>query len=127
MPFEKFIPPRRHRVPQVSIKRAGTIAFDNSYASTVGLAKASHALLFFDPARKLVGVKPTNDAKDEGALKISHRKRVCSVRARIFFDVYGITLERTSRFPVEYDQDSKLVVISLQELKRRRGPRKKHV
>ena len=81
MPFEKFVPPRRQRSPQVSIKRTGTISFDKSYAQSVGLGNTNYVTLYFDPAKKLVGVKPAKDAKDDGSLKLSHRQRVSSVRA----------------------------------------------
>ena len=125
MAFEKFLPPRKAKPPQVSIKRTGTITFDNALAATYGLGKASHAILYFDPARKLVGVKPERDAKDEGAMKLSHRKRVSSLRARAFFEVYGITLDRTAHYPVRHDKESGMAVVDLGDLKRRRGPRKR--
>jgi len=127
MPFERFVPPRRQKSPQVSIKRTGTISFDKTYAASVGLAKATHVVLYFDPSRKLVGVKPARDAKEEGALKLSHRQRVSSVRARPFFEHYGISLERTSRFPVRHDDGEDMAVIELSEVKRRRGPRKRRI
>jgi len=125
MAFEKFVPPRKAKPPQVSIKRTGTITFDNSLAAVYGLAKVSHAILYFDPARKLVGVKPVRDPKDEGAMKISHRKRVSSLRARAFFEVYGIKLERTAHYPVKHDREAGMAVVDLSDLKRRRGPRKR--
>jgi hypothetical protein len=127
MPFEKFVPPRRQRSPQVSIKRTGTISFDKSYAQSVGLGTTNYVTLFFDPAKKLVGVKPAKDAKDDGSLKLSHRQRVSSVRAHPFFEHYGISLEKTSRFPVRFDESEDMVVIELQEVKRRRGPRKRNL
>jgi hypothetical protein len=127
MPFEKFVPPRREKSFQVSIKRTGTISFDKSYATTAGLAKASHVILYFDPSKKLVGVKAARDAKEDGALKLSHRQRVSSVRARSFFDHYGIALERTLRFPVRHDDEAGMAVIELSDVKRRRGPRKRRL
>ncbi len=127
MAFEKFVPPRKPKPPQVSLKRTGTITFDNAFAGTFGLAKASHAIIYFDPTRKLVGVKPARDPKDEGAMRISHRKRVCSLRARSFFEVYGITLDRTAHYPVKLDKDGAMALVDLADAKRRRGPRKRRL
>ena len=127
MPFEKFVPPRRQKPPQVSIKRTGTITFDAGFAGTLGLSKVGHVTLYFDPAKKLVGVRPAPDPKEEGALKLSHRKRVSSVRARSFFETYGITLTVTQKYPVQHDKDAGMAVISMGEIKRRRGPRRKRV
>ncbi len=127
MAFEKFVPPRKAKPDQVSIKRAGTIAFDTALAGAFGLTKVSHAILFFDPGRKLIGVKPTRNPKDEGAMKLTHRKRVTSLRARAFFETYGIRIDRVARYPVKREKDSGMAVISLGDLKRRRGPRKRSV
>ncbi|MFI5142874.1 MAG: hypothetical protein ACHQQS_12625 [Thermoanaerobaculales bacterium] len=125
MSFEKFVPPRKQKPPQVSIKRTGTITFDNSIAGVYGLGKAAHVILYFDSGKKLVGVKPAHDGREEGAMKLSHRKRVSSVRARAFFDTYGIRLDRTSRCAVAQEKEDGMVVIDLGEVKRRRGPRKR--
>lgn len=125
MGFEKFVPPRRQRPPQVSIKKTGTITFDMSWISTHAFDKVNYVTLYFDPAHKLLGVRPTNDAKEEGALRLSHRKRVSSVRARLLFEAYGLKLERTARFPVRFDEEEGMAVVSLEEVKRRRGPRKR--
>lgn len=125
MAFEKFVPPRKAKPVQVSIKRTGTISFDTALAATYGLTKVSHALLYYDAGKKLVGVKPTRDPKDEGAMKLTHRRRVSSLRARAFFEVYGIRLERTAHYPVKHDKDAGMAVIHLGDVKRRRGPRKR--
>lgn len=125
MGFEKFVPPRRQRPPQVSIKKTGTVTFDMNWVSVHGLDKVNYVTLYFDPAHKLLGVRPANDAKEEGALRISHRKRVSSVRARQLFEVYGLNLDKTARFPVHFDEEQGMAVVSLGDVKRRRGPRKR--
>jgi hypothetical protein len=124
MAFEKFVPPSRPRTTQVSIKRAGTISFDRSAAIACGLDRASHATLHFDPNHKLIGVKPAG-AGEEGALRLSHRKRVSSLRAKAFFDFYGIELTVTRRYAITIDKDAGMAVIPLGAVKRRRGPRPK--
>ncbi len=124
MSFEKFIPPDREKPPQVSIKRTGTITFYKAWMAAHGLGKTSHVLLFFDPSRKLVGVKAARDGREEGAMKLTQRKRVCSVRARQFFEKYRITLERTSRYPLAHDKGAAMAVIDLRGLRRRPGRRR---
>ncbi len=125
MPFEKFVPPDREKPPQVSIKRTGTITFYKSWMAAHGLGKVSHVILFFDASKKLVGVRGARDGKEEGALKLTQRKRVCSVRARQFFERYRITIERTSRYPLAHDKSTAMAVIDLRGLTRRPGRRRK--
>lgn len=124
MAFEKYVPPSRPRTTQVSIKRAGTISFDRAAAVACGLDRASHATLHFDPLHKLIGVRPAA-AGEEGALRLSHRTRVSSLRARAFFDFYGIELTVTRRFAITIDTATGMAVIPLGPVKRRRGPRPK--
>lgn len=122
MPFEKFIPPRKQKPQPVSLKRTGTIAFDAAFASTVGLDNASHVTLHYDAGHRIVGVKPASSSKEEGALRLSHRAHVCSVRARAFFDHYGVTIAQTQRFAASLDAAEGLVTIALPG--RRGRPRK---
>ena len=124
MPFERFIPPARQRPPQVSIKRTGTITFYKAWMAAHGMGNASHVILFFDPARKLVGVRGARDSREEGAMKLTHRKRVSSVRARPFFEKYRIKLDRTTRYPVSHDRGSAMAIIDLRGAKRRAGRRR---
>jgi len=125
MPFEKFVPPRKLRGGQVSIKSTGTIALDSAFATAFGFHKVSYVTLHFDAARRMVGLRPETDPREEGALKLSHRTRVSSVRARAFFEAFGLKIERTSRYPVAFDRDENMAVIVLEGMKRKRGPRPK--
>ena len=127
MAFEKFIPPRRQKPPQVSVKKTGTISLDTPLVKEFGLDQVDHVVLFFDPSRKLIGIKAAVNAKDKAAIKLTHRDRVSSVRARPFFENYGIKLEKTSRYSADFDKENAMVIVALPDVKRRRGPRKKRV
>jgi hypothetical protein len=122
MAFEKFVPPSRPRTTQVSIKRAGTISFDRPAAIACGLDRATHATLHFDSTHKLIGVTPASSG-EEGALRLYHRTRVSSLRAKAFFDFYGIELTVTRRYAITVDEGAGMAVIPLGPVKRRRGPR----
>jgi hypothetical protein len=124
--FEKFIPPRKTRAPQVSLKRTGTITFDATAVEAFSLAKISAVSLYFDPSRSLAGVKAAADPREEGALRLTHRKRVSSVRARQFFEVYGIPLTQNRTLPATYDRDDDMIVLDLAEVRRHQDrPKKK--
>jgi|YNPBryunderm2012_1023409.scaffolds.fasta_scaffold51279_2 hypothetical protein len=125
MPFEKFIPARKQKPPQASLKRTGTISVDLAFVRQAGLGDAQFVTLHFDAQRRLIGIRAA-DPKEEGALRMSHRTRVASVRARPFFQAFHITLDETSRVPVSSDPAEGMVIIPLPSGGRRpRGrPRK---
>jgi hypothetical protein len=115
--FEKFIPPRKKRPAQVSLKRTGTITFDATAVEAFGLAEVSAVSLYFDPSRILAGVRAAADPREEGALRLTHRKRVSSVRAKQFFDAYGLPLTQTRRLPATLDREDGMIVLDLSELR----------
>lgn len=124
MTFEKFIPPRKKKAPYVSLKRTGTITFDAAAVEAFGLLEVPGVALFFDPDRRLVGVQVMPDLKEEGTHKLTHRKRVSSVRARAFFECFGIQLIRTCRLPVTREPESGLIVLDLADTGMRPGRRR---
>lgn len=124
MPFEKFIPPRRQRTTPVSIKKAGSIAIDAPFADEAGLADATHVTLHYDRTHRVIGIRASHEG-DEGALRLAHRKRVSSVRARAFFVAFEIAIERTQRFAARLDPASGMVLIELPRKRRGRPPKKR--
>ena len=126
MAFEKFIPPQSSDVrPRATIRPSGLISFDAASVETFGLDSASYAVLFFDKTRKIVGVQITGNGKDDGALKLTRRRRSVSLKAPQFFDLYGLSFDEAQRFDVGRDPSSKMLTISLKNIKRRRGRRPK--
>ena len=122
MAFQKFIPPPKQKSPRVAIRPTGIISFNVSAAAAYGLAEATHVSLHFDQANKLVGVTPSG-AKEPGAFKLTHLTRVASVRARVFFETLGLALTATRAYPAEVRKDG-MIVISLGDVRRKRGPNK---
>lgn len=125
MPFQKFVPAQQKKTPEASIKRTGTISLDIAFVREVGLGEARFVTLYFDPQKRLIGIRAA-DQKEEGAMRLSHRTRVASVRARPLFQAFNITLEETSRVPMAFDEGEGMVVFRSPAGRRRpRGrPRK---
>jgi hypothetical protein len=126
MAFEKFIPPQTSGIrPRATIRPSGLISFDAASVEAFRLDSASYAILYFDKTRKLVGVQITKNKDDDGALKLSRRRRSVSLKAPQFFDLYGLSFEEAQRFDVGHDPSSGMLTISLKNVQRRRGRRPK--
>lgn len=124
MGFEKFVPKSApSSPPKALIRPTGLISFDAASVAAFGLDKATHAVLYFDRNKKAIGVRFTSDSKEEGALKVSRRRRTVGVKSPQFFEEYGLVLESPMRFPVRKDPKSSLLVVDVKELPRRRGRR----
>lgn len=124
MPFERFIPVANTQAkPKATIRPSGLISFDATAVEAFGLEAATHAVVFFDKTKKLVGIKPTRDGSEEGAIPLNKRRRSMSLRVPSFFERYAISLPQPQRFDVSWDEASGLVVINLKSVHRKRGRR----
>ncbi len=124
MAFERFIPPKIVAArPKATIRPSGLVSFDAAAVEAFRLDKSSHAVLFFDKGRKLVGVKPTNNGNEDGALPLSRRRRSVSLKSPYFFDSCAISLPRPQRFDVAYDDRDGMMLISVKSVQRKRGRR----
>ena len=126
MPFERFVPPRvPGERPRVTIRPCGLISFDATAVELFGLDKATHAILYFDKTRKIIGIQPTNNQKETGAFRMSRRRRSISLKAPQFFEQYGLEIDEPQRFDVIEDKTSKMLTIPVKDVQRRRGRRPK--
>ena len=126
MAFERFIPPQSPGArPKVTIRPSGLISFDATAVHEFGLNSVTHAVLFFDKTRKIVGVKTTKNANEDGAFKLSRRRRSVSLKAPQFFERYALAFEESQRFEVSREQSTGMLMINMKNVQRRRGRRPK--
>lgn len=111
--------------PRATIRPSGLISFDAAAVEAFALNKASHAVLFFDKSRKLIGVQITNNGNEPGAFPLSRRRRSVSLKAPQFFAQYGLSFDESQRFDISDDRTSKMLTISMKTVQRRRGRRPK--
>ena len=124
MAFERFVPPQAAGTrPRATIRPSGLISFDAASVAAFGLESAKFAILFFDKTRKIIGVKISNMTDEEGALQMSRRRRSVSLKSPQFFHQYGLTVDESQRFEVTRDQADDMLLISVKDVKRRRGRR----
>ncbi len=128
MPFERFVPPKTaSSSPRATVRPSGLISFDAATVEAFDLDKATHAILFFDKTRKLVGVQPVSSDKDSGAIKLTRRRRSVSLKAPEFFELYGLEFDEPQRFEVTRDRTGKMLLINMKSVQRRRGRRPKRL
>ncbi len=126
MAFERFVPPQTAGArPRATIRPSGLISFDAASVEAFSLGKFSHAVLFFDKTRKLIGIELTKSEKEPGAFPLSRRRRSVSLKAPHFFAQYGLAFEESQRFDVTQEEAGGMLTISMKHVQRRRGRRPK--
>jgi hypothetical protein len=126
MAFEKFIPPRSGVAkPKATIRPSGLISFDAASVEAFNLGTAKFAVLYFDKAKKIVGVKITKTDKEDGSIKLSRRRRSVSLKSPQFFEQYALTIEDSQKFDATWDETNDMIIVNLKTVQRRRGRRPK--
>jgi len=122
MPFERFVPAAKSVArPRATIRPTGLISFDSAAVEAFELGGAAHAVLYFDPGRKLIGVKPVAKGTEEGGFALSRRRGSVSLKAPEFFTRYGLAFSKPLIVEVGHDASEGMLTISVKEVPRRRG------
>ena len=120
MAFEKFISKSRGFSPIISINTVNMISFNKGVIRKYNLKNFKYSLLFFDKDTRRIGIKFTNDEKEEGIKNIRHRKYGgADIAAKSFLDYYDIKMGKTTRYIPEYDDDNSMLIIDLTKIKQK--------
>jgi hypothetical protein len=111
MPFLKFTETARSYRAKCSLRSNGTIGFNGGAVNKFDLGKYDWAVLFFDKERRLIGIQPTKNEKEEGVHKINRGKTGAWVAARRFLDYYELVPAKTKRFDAAWDAEEKMIVV----------------
>jgi hypothetical protein len=113
MAFERFTKVGARRGSKLSIRKNGQIGFTLGAIDRHNLRKFTHAVLFFDRDSKLLGIRPTSDASEEGAYKIQMREGSAGFSAKSFLDHYGIDYSKTLKFDLRHDNEEDMLVADI--------------
>jgi len=110
MPFELFIPTHsRHHIETVTLMSVGRLAI--SYATFKHYWNdKKYAFLYFDKESRRIGIQPSSDPVINSYAVIEGPRKNHQIRVYSFCRKYGISFEKSRRFPVEWDDKKQMVV-----------------
>lgn len=107
--FEKFVETDASFSAKVTIRqRTGQLGFNSGAVNRFKLEQREFAILYFDPSRRVVGLEFV-DTKQPGAIRISRKPSNTYIKAKNFFDKYGIEYSESRRFELQHDAESSLL------------------
>ncbi len=113
MPFEKFTQAGQSFKPKMSIwGNGGQIGFNQGAMKKFKLDIYKYAILFFDRENKRIGIKFTNDEKEEGINKFNAKRGV--IPGKAFMDYYGVDYSKTKPYDVVFDEENELYIVNLE-------------
>lgn len=114
MAFERFTQTGQRFKPKISIwGKGGQIGFNQGAINRYNLGSYQYAILFFDRENNKIGIKFTNDNKEEGVIKFKIRATGGVIAGKAFMDCYGIDYSKTKNFDMIFDEENGLYVINL--------------
>lgn len=121
MAFVKFISEstRRSYAPKATLSKSGALSFNHAARQRFGMDASGFAILYFDADTQRIGLELVKDAKAYGARRLRHRVTGSDLAAKAFANCYGISLKKTTSFPIKMDDESGFIVIDLLQGKAR--------
>ena len=114
MPFEEFTKNRPIKdTPTISILKQGLIGISqvcyNKYFKNY-----EYIILMFDKENKVIGLKPTNEAKSN-AYKIHPKRdgRLVQISGMAFLKYYNIPHDETKVYTCEWNEEEKLIEVKI--------------
>jgi len=99
--FERFTDTGKSFSARVTIRQNGQLGFNAGARNQYNIENYTHAILFYDSTNRAVGILPTKNTKEQGAIRLVSNKQNTFIAARSFLDRYGIDYGRAKRFRLE--------------------------
>lgn len=122
MPFVQFIPAASNQKIQATLTAKGLLALSADAVKAFGLENTTHVLLFFDPDRRMLGLRAAQP-EERGALKLTRRKRVTSLSIKALLDQYRLVVPGKLIMEPQFDEKENLLVIPLLGVRMKPGRR----
>lgn len=126
MAFEKYVPEtdRQNVEPKATLRPTGLISFDANAVQQFGLDAASHAAVYFDRARKIIGIKPLATGDEKGAFELTKRRNTVGLKPTGFLEDARLIVEKPIQLTPRFSTTSKMITLDVKDVPRKRGRRK---
>lgn len=121
--FEKFEAVGSSFEPRITLRSNGSLGFSQGALNRFGLKEGDWwVVLYYDKARRIIGIKPETDETLKGAIPLVKRPVVSTagktswnsfVSAKSFMDFYGIDYRTSVGFIAEWYEEGKLIIVDL--------------
>ena len=126
MAFEKYTGARRtNRGAVVTIRTTGQIAFNAAAANDMGLMDKPAVTLYYDKDNSIIGIKPENNQKVQGARKLGKVGRTRTVAASSFMKFFGIPVKKNLKVTPQYDKKEDMIILDLKKAEKSAGRTRK--
>jgi hypothetical protein len=115
MTFERYIKPRFHRKPAVSIWKRGQVSFNKSAVEENEIDGYDYVVLFFNRETRKIGFLFTTNDKEAGAIRLNKRKNDVTFSAIGFLNYYKVEYRATKKYDISFDEENKLYTIKLEK------------
>jgi len=115
MAFERFTAKGKSFVPKVSIWKRGQMGLSQGAVERFRLSEYKYVALFYDRDNNMIGLKFTNDEKEEGIAKLSVKANGAIFSAKAFLDFYDIDYTDTKQYDIKLDVESGLYIFDLKK------------
>lgn len=110
--FERFTRKGRSFKPKVTIRARGQMGFNNGSVLRFELDKYEYVILYYSKDKNQIAIQPTNDANEDGAIKLVKKPGNYFFSGKAFLDFYDIKYGKTKNCDA-VGMENKLIIIDL--------------
>lgn len=121
--FQRFTDTGGRFAPRVSIRAGGALGLSQGALRQFELEDGVwYVVLHFDKGANVIGLQPTRDSTEPGAVKLAVRRYTpkagdesvsCSVSAKSFLDYFKIPYKHSRSYAAERDAESGFIIVKL--------------
>ncbi|MEI7636857.1 MAG: hypothetical protein WCJ37_06085 [Syntrophus sp. (in: bacteria)] len=111
--FERFTRKGRSFKPRVSIRARGQMGFNNGAVLRFELDKYEYVILYYSKEKNLIAIEPTNNANEDGAIKLVKKTGNYFFSGKSFLDYYSIEYGKKTINCEVKSEGKNLIVVSL--------------
>lgn len=126
--FDRFEHVGTSFVPKISIRSSGVIGISQGALRKFGLLEGNwFVVLHYDREARVIGMKPTKNSSEIGAVKIVKRTHTASngnesiiahISARSFLEFYDIEYrDKTKRYIADWSPENEMIIVDLKQQK----------
>lgn len=125
MVFELFSALKGRHVPRVSVRSTHQIGLNEAAVKEFGLENVKFVQLYYDKENSLIGVKPIDSSTEPYAMSLRRRPTGADIAAKSFLDYYRIPREQTVVVDAHWDNENKMIILDLKNIRSQRSRSKK--
>jgi hypothetical protein len=115
MTMQKFEKQRITGIPTITVRKNGSISFNEMAVEQFSIREKKYADLYFDQEEHTIGIRPIDSKAGVAAFAITREKgKTYTISCQSFLRQFGVVFTSGSRvYPASYDDSREMIIAKI--------------